>query len=365
MGRRRGNTPEPTSGSPDFPDESDLLLSIFHSDAQTVLVRVPSGSDDRANLSEAIPLTAPRALADADREGTVPFGQYTTWYRITGELRPDRTPLVTLHGGPGCTHDYLLTIADVAGMTGRAVIHYDQVGSGRSTHLQEKDAGFWTVELFLAELDNLLAGLGVQDGYHLLGQSWGGMLAAEHAVRRPAGLRSLTVADSPASMELWVAEANRLRALLPPEVQATLVAHEAAGTYDHPDYLKAVQVFYDRHVCRVVPNPPEVTATFAALDADPTVYRTMNGPTEFHVVGSLRRWSIIDRLDRITVPTLLVSGAYDEATRACVPPFSDAIPDVRWHILPESSHMPHVEERATFMSLLVSFLSGVDAQVAR
>jgi L-proline amide hydrolase len=305
-------------------------------------------------------VTASRTLAPADREGTVPFGEFQTWYRVTGELRAGIAPLVVLHGGPGCVHDYVLTIADLAQLTGRPVIHYDQLGNGRSTHLPDRGADFWTPELFLAELDSLLARLGVADGYHVLGQSWGGMLASEHAVRRPAGLRSLTIADSPASMDLWVTEANRLRALLPPEVQATLLAHEAEGGYDHPEYQRAVQVFYDRHVCRVVPNPPEVAATFAAIAADPTVYLTMNGPTEFHVIGTLRGWSIVDRLDRVAVPTLVVSGAYDEATAACVRPFTERIPDVRQHVFAESSHMPHVEEREAFMELVGAFLAEVE-----
>ncbi|OLT09045.1 amino acid amidase [Pseudonocardia sp. CNS-139] len=305
-------------------------------------------------------MTTSRTLAPADREGTVPFGEYETWYRITGELRPGVTPLVALHGGPGCSHDYLLTIADLAASTGRPVVHYDQLGNGRSTHLPGKGADFWTVELFLAELDSLLAALGIQDGYHLLGQSWGGMLGAEHAVRRPSGLRSLVIADSPASMELWVNEANRLRELLPPEVNATLLKHEAERTYDDPAYQEAMQVFYARHVCRVVPNPPEVAATFAHMEADPTVYMTMNGPSEFHVIGSLRTWSIIDRLHRIDVPVQLVSGAHDEATAACVQPFADHVPDVRRHVFPDSSHMPHVEERAAFMALIAGFLADVD-----
>lgn len=309
---------------------------------------------------EAI-LTTSRTLAPADHEGTVERGGYETWYRITGELRPGVAPLVVLHGGPGCVHDYVLTIADIAIDTGRAVIHYDQLGNGRSTHLRDRGADFWTPQLFLDELDGLVTALGVQDGYHVLGQSWGGMLGVEHAVRRPAGLRSLTIADSPASMDLWVSEANRLRDLLPAEVQATLLAHEAAGTYDAPEYQAAVQVFYDRHVCRVVPNPPEVAATFAAMAADPTVYMTMNGPTEFHVIGTLRGWSIIERLDRIAVPTLVVSGAHDEATAACVQPYRDRIPDVRQHVFPESSHMPHIEEREAFMALLGGFLAEVEA----
>ncbi|MFC4950895.1 proline iminopeptidase-family hydrolase [Pseudonocardia sp. GCM10023141] len=307
-------------------------------------------------------MTTSRTLATADHEGTVRRGDLATWYRITGELRPGVAPLVVLHGGPGCVHDYVLTIADIAADTGRAVIHYDQLGNGRSTHLPDRGPDFWTPQVFLDELDALLAELGVADGHHLLGQSWGGMLGAEHAVRRPAGLRSLTIADSPASMRLWVAEANRLRADLPPDVQATLVAHEAAQTYDDPAYLAAVQVFYDRHVCRVVPNPPEVVATFAAMAADTTVYLTMNGPTEFHVIGTLRDWSIIDRLDQITVPTLVVSGAHDEATAACVAPFVERIADVRRHVFPESSHMPHIEEREAFMALLAGFLAEVDAR---
>jgi len=307
-------------------------------------------------------VTTARTLAPADREGTVAFGEFETWYRITGELSPGVAPLVVLHGGPGCVHDYVLTIADLAQRTGHPVIHYDQLGNGRSTHLPGRGADFWTPELFLAELDSLLAALGVREGYHLLGQSWGGMLGAEHAVRRPTGLRSLTIADSPASMELWVAEANRLRGLLPPEVQATLLAHEADGSYDHPEYQRAMRVFYDRHVCRVVPNPPEVAATFAAIEADPTVYLTMNGPTEFHVIGTLRNWTIIDRLDRIAVPTLVVSGAHDEATEACVRPFVERIPDVRQHVLPDSSHMPHVEERGAFIELVAGFLAEVEGR---
>jgi len=238
-------------------------------------------------------------ILEPSRQGTLDFGSWETWFRVTGDLdatlAAGRAPLVVLHGGPGVPHDYTLRIAGIAGQ-GRAVIHYDQLGCGRSTHLPDQGADFWTVSLFLDELDNLLDGLGIASSYALLGQSWGGMLAAEHAIRRPAGLRSLVIANSPASMELWLAEANRLREELPAQVQAALLQHEKAGSTDSPDYLAAMKVFYDRHVCRVVPNPPEVVASFAGLEQDPTVYHTMNGPSEFHVVGTLKSWSVIDRL---------------------------------------------------------------------
>ncbi len=298
-------------------------------------------------------------VPEATDQGLLDGPHGKTWWRVTGQLGTGRTPLVVLHGGPGVPHDYTLRMARLAEQ-GRAVVHYDQLGCGRSTHLPEQGADFWDVQLFLDELDRVLAGLGIADEYHLLGQSWGGMLAAEHAVRRPAGLRGLVIADSPASMDTWLAEANRLRELLPPDVQATLLAHEQAGTTDSQEYAEAEKVFYDRHVCRVVPNPEEVAASFAALAEDPTVYHTMNGPSEFHVVGTMTGWTVEDRLDRVEATTLVVNGRFDEATELCVAPYVTKIPDVRWVTFEASSHLPHVEEEERFLEVVGAFLQECD-----
>src|SRR5690349_6395300 len=178
-----------------------------------------------------------------------------TWYRVTGRLDPDaeRAPVVAVHGGPGATHDYLLALADLAG-DGRAVVHYDQVGNGRSSRHPDADPASWTVELFVDELARLVRHLGIGKSFHLVGQSWGGMLGPEFALAHPEGLRSLSICDSPASMELWLSAANRLRADLPADVQATLLRHEEAGTTDDPEYAEATKVFYNGHVCRVVPT---------------------------------------------------------------------------------------------------------------
>ncbi|WP_413530947.1 proline iminopeptidase-family hydrolase [Rahnella inusitata] len=289
-------------------------------------------------------------------EGYAKFQEYQTWYRVCGDLHNGVTPLVVAHGGPGCTHDYVDAFRDIA-LTGRAVIHYDQIGNGRSTHLPDKPAEFWQPALFLAELDNLLRHLGIEKDYALLGQSWGGMLGAEHAVTRPAGLKALIIANSPASMALWLQAAARLRSELPADVQQTLLAHETAGTLDSDDYKAASQVFYQRHVCRLDPWPEDVLRTFAAMDADPTVYHAMNGPTEFHVIGSMKDWTVIDRLPAITVPVLLISGRYDEAAPEVVQPFYDLIPKVEWVIFENSSHMPHVEEREKCMKCVGEFLA--------
>lgn len=288
------------------------------------------------------------------REGYASFRGHRTWFRVTGDLNAGGPPLIIAHGGPGCTHDYVDSFQDLAA-TGRAVVHYDQLGNGRSTHLPDAPTEYWVVELFLAELNNLIAHLGIHD-YVLLGQSWGGILGAEHAVRQPVGLKALIIANSPASMALWSEAAGRLRLALPAEVQATLLRHEEAGTTDSAEYRAASDVFYARHVCRIQPVPADVARTFAAIDADPTVYHAMNGPTEFHVIGSMRNWTIIDRLSRIQVPTLLISGRYDEATPETVQPFADGISDVQWQIFERSSHMPHVEEREACMACVAQFL---------
>src|SRR5207237_1623505 len=163
-------------------------------------------------------------------------------------------------------------------------------------------------------------------------------------------------ADSPASIPLWVSEANRLRADLPADVQETLSRHEDAGATDDPEYEAAVRVYYDRHLCRL-PWPDCVQRSFAQIAADPTVYHTMNGPSEFHCIGSLKDWDITDRLPEITTPTLLVSGRHDEATPLLVGQIAERIPGSRWVIFQESSHMPHVEAQEGFLETREPFLA--------
>ncbi|HXV33995.1 MAG TPA: proline iminopeptidase-family hydrolase [Gaiellaceae bacterium] len=286
---------------------------------------------------------------------------HETWYRVVGELDPQggRTPVIVCHGGPGAGHDYCEPIAELSRF-GRACVLYDQLGCGRSELLPDAPAGFWTPQLFKDELVELTRHLGIAERYAVVGQSWGGMLAMEHALDQPPGLRGIVVADSPASMPLWVAEANRLRANLPQDVQETLTRHEQAGTTDDPEYEAAVAVFYGRHLCRVAPMPDCVTRTFAQIEANPTVYHAMNGPSEFHVVGSLRTWDITDRLHEIATPTLLVSGRYDEATPHIVGEIHERIPNAEWVLFEQSSHMPHVEEPEAFLDAVEAFLRGLD-----
>src|SRR5579863_7578553 len=136
------------------------------------------------------------------RDGFVEWDGHRTWFGLEGELQAGGpTPLVILHGGPGAAHDYLEPIGELAAISGRPCVFYDQIGCGRSEHLADAPSEFWTVELFERELEAVVEELGIADRYHVLGQSWGGMLGLEHALRRPGGLRSLVLSSSPASMQ--------------------------------------------------------------------------------------------------------------------------------------------------------------------
>lgn len=291
-------------------------------------------------------------------EGSVAFRGYNVWYRIVGEREESgKLPLLCLHGGPGVPHDYLEPLEAMAA-TGRRVIFYDQLGCGNSDH--PHNPSLWTVDLFVEEVGVVRRALGL-DRIHLLGQSWGGMLAMQYALTRPAGLVSLIVASSPASMRQWVAEANRLRMELPPEVQQTLLRHEQAGTTDDPVYQEAMMVFYRRHVCRLDPWPDCLNRAFEKLQRNPEVYNTMNGPSEFHVTGVIKDWDIVDRLGEIQVHTLVTSGRYDEATPTIAETVHRGIKGSEWVIFEHSAHLPHAEEPERYMQILNQFLRRVEA----
>lgn len=216
-------------------------------------------------------------------EGEAPFAvpaagkPCKTWYKVSGDLKSGIRPLVLLHGGPGCAHEYIEVIAQLTTLHSIPVVLYDQIGNGRSTHLPEKngDTSFWTISLFVDELHNLLDHLGIHDDYNVLGHSWGGMLGSVFATQQPKGLHKLIISDSPASMKLWMEAAALLRLQLPQQAQDTLNKHEVEGTTTHEDYVKATQVFYEHFLCRVKPMPQSLKDCLEWTEKDPTVYMTM------------------------------------------------------------------------------------------
>ncbi|KIV87988.1 hypothetical protein PV10_09168 [Exophiala mesophila] len=298
--------------------------------------------------------------------GTVPFNHPSlpspckTWYKIAGDLFSSASgrPLVVLHGGPGMAHNYLLSLTGLASKHGIPVIFYDQIGGGLSTHYREKrlDTDFWTSNLFIAELDNLLLHLGIASDFDLLGQSWGGMLAAMFAIRGHPGLNRLILSNSPASMPLMVQSCNQWRSQLPHDIKDALSRHEADQSYDDPEYVSAVEYFYTLHLCRVLPFPKDLTDTLAYVEEDDTVYRTMNGPSEFTVIGSLKHWTIVDQIHKIKNETLLLNAEFDEVNDSCIDPFFSEIDKVKWYKFANASHCTMLEIPHEYNRVVAEFL---------
>ncbi|KAI5863697.1 proline-specific peptidase [Durotheca rogersii] len=288
------------------------------------------------------------------REGKAPFRIPSidepcfTYYKIIGDLSSGTPPVIVAHGGPGVGHEYLLTFADLWQQYGLPVVFYDQIGCASSSHLPQKagDRSFWQEQLFQDELDNLLDHLELRrdPGFHLLGQSWGGMLGSAFAARQPRGLRRLVLASALASAELGGRGTRLLRDQMPPDMRQALDEAEQKGEYDSPAYKRALDFYYRKHVCRADPFPPaELVPALKHLGEDTTVYRTMYGPSPLTRDGSLTKWSVIPRLPEITAPTLVYNGEYDTSHDITQVPFFELIPRVRWITFPGGGHMCHLE----------------------
>lgn len=340
------------------------------------------------------------------REGYVPFRGMRTWYRVVGDRHPSRTPLLLIHGGPGIPSDPLEPLEALA-YGGRPVVLYDQIGCGRSD--RPRDPALWTVETFLDELRAVRRHLGLVR-VHLLGWSWGGMLAMQYALERPAGLQSLVLASAPASAPLWIAETRRLRDNLPahvvramrrfedhhrpkrrkpsekvrggvPTARAQAVAMaarpifaalstgpaiRAAAAASGVPFLRRASYeivaveFTMRHLIRrrAMDTPLCFFRSFAGMNRQ--VYETMWGPSEFLGTGLLHDWDVSDRLHEIDVPTLITSGRHDEATPVQMQLLRDRIARSEWVLFEHSAHAALAEEPERYRAVLEGFLQAVE-----
>jgi L-proline amide hydrolase len=281
-------------------------------------------------------------------EGFVPFRGYRTWYRITGDPNGGAVPLVALHGGPGSTHNYFAPLERLG--EERPVVLYDQIGCGSSDQPTDIE---WSIAVFREELDTLREELRL-DRIHLLGTSWGGMLALEHVLSGAQGVVSLVLSSTLARVDLWADEQLKLRAALPANVVAVLDEHEAAGTFDDPEYEQAMQVYYDRHLYRG-PKPRAEMERWAA-ERNAEVYEAMQGPNEWTITGAMRGWDVRDRLGEIDVPTLVVRGGYDMCTEPIASELVNGIRGAHEVVFEESSHTPVLEESDRYLDVVGSFM---------
>jgi proline-specific peptidase len=227
---------------------------------------------------------------------------------------------------------------------------YDQIGCGSSDRPGDIE---WSVAVFSEEVDAVRSQLGL-DRIHLLGTSWGGMLALEHVLSRAQGIVGLILSSTLACVDQWAAEQMVLRNALPADVVEVLDRHDRAGTYDDPEYERAMEVYFDRHFYRG-PKPRAELERMAAEKAT-DVYRAMQGPNEWTVTGAIRGWDVRDRLGEIEVPTLVIRGRHDMCTDAIAATLVKGIRDVREVVLEHSSHTPVLEETERYLDAVRDFL---------
>ncbi len=289
-------------------------------------------------------------------DGRASFGEFETYYKVFGENKSDtQLPLVVLHGGPGSAHNYMLDVSRVA-ETGRQVIFYDQVGCGLSTG--PDDMAEYTFELFIDELNNLRDYLRIED-IHLLGHSWGGMLAIEYLLSKPQGVHSAILASAMISMPLFTKELSRLRAKLPKGVQKTLEKHEQDGSTNAQEYDDAYREYHRRHIFRGEQKPPYAQAPENDLAHD--IYDLLWGVNEAYPDGSLGNWDRSQDLGKITVPTLVTSGTFDELTPKQAKMTALRLPNATRAEFAFSAHLPHMEEPGRYIETVNEFLAGVES----
>ncbi len=285
------------------------------------------------------------------REGYISVPGGRVWYRVLG--LGGAVPLLTLHGGPGFPHDYLEPLERLSDE--RPVIFYDQLGCGRSD--RPENPALWRAERFVEELRQVREALGLER-VHILGQSWGSMLATDYALTRPTGLVSLVLASPPLSIPRWLKDLADYRSRLPGEVQEVLDRNEAAGTTDSEEYEAATMEFYRRHLCRLDPWPDAMQRMMAGVGLP--VYNAMWGPNEFFMTGNLLDYDRTGRLHEITVPTLFTCGRYDEATPDATAWYQSLLPGSEIAVFEQSAHVPHLEETGRYLQVVRDFLCRVD-----
>jgi proline-specific peptidases, Bacillus coagulans-type subfamily len=312
-----------------------------------------SGSSDANANASAISSTPSAASATGLVAGesylAVPGGKI--WYRATGS--GTATPAILLHGGPGFSSYYLKPLEALD--TDRRVVRYDQLGGGRSDKIS--DTTMFTIPHFVAELDSLRAHLGY-DKVHLIGHSWGTILAVEYYRAHPEHVASLTLASSALDIPAWEKNAHELVKTLPDSEQKAIKVREAEKKFDAPDYQQAVDDFYGRYVWRH-PDSVNLDSTMRQVNTD--IYNYMQGPSEFTIVGTLKYYDATAFLKSIKVPVLYTVGEFDEANPKIVKRFADLTPGSKYVVIPGSGHMVTWDNPQATLTAVRDFLRSVDS----
>jgi proline iminopeptidase len=282
-------------------------------------------------------------------------GRFNVWTKQVGS---GSVSVLTLHGGPGGTHEYFECFEDFLPQQGIQFFYYDQLGSAYSD--QPDDASLWTVERFREEVEQVRTALGLTR-FYLYGHSWGGMLAIEYALKYQEHLKGLIISNMTASIPAYVAYINHLRRQLPLETIRTLERYEASGEYTAPEYEHIMfGEVYAKHLCRNDPWPEPLTRMLRHLN--PKVYNTMQGPNEFVVTGTFKDWDRWKDLAKITLPTLVSVGRFDTISVTDIQRMGGLMPNSRVAVCERGSHCSMYDDQEQYFADFIGFIKDVEAE---
>jgi proline iminopeptidase len=279
-------------------------------------------------------------------------GKYKVW---TKKMGSGPLKVLLLHGGPGFTHQYLEAMESFLPQAGTEMYYYDQLGCGNSD--KPDDVSLWNTPRFVEEVEEVRLGLGLDD-FVLYGQSWGGMLSIEYALKYQQHLRGLVISNMTASVKSYLRRLGEIVATLPEAMQERLRALEAAEDYDSPEYVSLMMdVLYPMAICRNKPWPEPVTRAFR--DASLQVYNTMQGKSEFVVTGYFKDWDRWADLHRIHVKTLTMGAGFDTMDPEDMKKMAELMPNAEAAICPNGSHLAMWDDQAVYFEHLLRFLRSV------
>ena len=287
-----------------------------------------------------------------------PVGVFKVWTKRFGTNA--KIKILLLHGGPAMTHEYMECFETFFLKEGFEFYEYDQLGSYYSD--QPKDSSLWTNERFVEEVEQVRKAIGADSSnFYIVGNSWGGILGMEYALKYQNNLKGLLISNMMASAPEYGKYAEEvLSKQMQPEVLSEIKALEAKKDFSNPRYMELlIPHFYHEHICRLKEWPDGLNRAMKHVNGE--IYTLMQGPSEFGISGRLTYWDVKSRLKEIKVPTLMIGAKYDTMDQKAMEQQSKLVQRGRFLFCPNGSHLSMWDDQKIFMNGVIKFIKEVDA----
>jgi proline iminopeptidase len=288
-----------------------------------------------------------------------PAGEFKVWTKRFGNN--PKIKVLLLHGGPAMTHEYMECFETFFQREGFEFYEYDQLGSYYSD--QPKDSSLWTTKRFVEEVEQVRKAIGADStNFYVLGNSWGGILAMEYALKYQKNMKGLLVANMMASAPEYGKYADEvLSKQIKPDILNEIRALEAKKDFNNPHYMELlIPNYYQKHLCRLKEWPDGLNRASKHINNE--IYTLMQGPSEFGISGRLAKWDVKDRLHEIIIPTLMIGAKYDTMDPKAMEEQSKLVKKGRYLYCPNGSHLAMWDDQKVFMEGVIRFINDVNLE---